>query len=167
MTTGREKRATVERLFHAALARSPDTRTAFLVEACGDDDELRREVAELLAQVTSAEGPLDRGALAALPLTAVGEASSMLGRRIGPYEILALIGSGGMGEVYRARDTRLGRDVAVKLLPPDLASSPDRLVRFEREARILASLNHTNIAAIYGIEETDGVRAIVLVEPQR
>ena len=73
-----------------------------------------------------------------------------------------MIGAGGMGEVYRARDTRLGRDVAVKILPEALAGSAERLARFEREARILATLNHPNIAAIYGLEESAGVRALVL-----
>ena len=73
--------------------------------------------------------------------------------RLGPYEILAPLGAGGMGEVYRAKDTKLGRDVAVKILPAALAEDPDRLARFEREAKVLASLNHPNIAQIYGLEE--------------
>src|SRR3979490_1053911 len=80
------------------------------------------------------------------------------GTRLGPYEVLALSGSGGMGEVYRARDTKLNRDVAVKVLPESFAVDPDRLARFTREAQVLASLNHPNIAAIYGVEE----RALVL-----
>ena len=79
-------------------------------------------------------------------------------RRVGPYLISAQIGEGGMGEVYRARDTKLGRDVAIKILPPAFTADPDRLARFEREARLLASLNHPHIGAIYGIEESDGVR---------
>jgi TolB-like protein len=85
------------------------------------------------------------------------------GAQIGPYEILAPIGAGGMGEVYRARDARLGRDVAIKVLPAALIADPDRRARFEREARLLASLNHPNIAAIYGLEESaDGERGLVL-----
>src|ERR1035438_7271590 len=75
------------------------------------------------------------------------------GEKLGPYEIVAPIGAGGMGEVYRAKDTKLGRDVAVKILPAALAQDPDRLARFEREAKVLASLNHPNIAQIYGIED--------------
>jgi len=75
------------------------------------------------------------------------------GARIGPYEVTALLGAGGMGEVYRARDTRLNRDVALKVLPELFAADPDRLARFRREAQLLASLNHPNIAAIYGFEE--------------
>ena len=74
---------------------------------------------------------------------------SFAGDKIGPYEILALIGKGGMGEVYRARDTKLDRDVAVKVLPDDLAGDPERLARFDREAKELASLNHANIAHLY------------------
>ena len=84
------------------------------------------------------------------------------GARLGSYEIVALIGAGGMGEVYRAHDDRLNRDVAIKALPAAFAVDPDRLMRFRREAQLLASLNHTNIAAIYGLEESDGVSALVL-----
>jgi serine/threonine protein kinase len=84
------------------------------------------------------------------------------GTRLGPYEILAPLGAGGMGEVYRARDSRLGRDVAIKVLPEAFASDPQRLARFEREAKTLASLNHPNIAHIHGLEESDGVRALVM-----
>src|ERR1700676_1894175 len=75
------------------------------------------------------------------------------GTRLGPYEILAPIGAGGMGEVYRARDTKLDRNVAIKVLPAALAQHPDRLARFEREAKVVAALNHPNIAAIYGLED--------------
>jgi Tol biopolymer transport system component len=82
--------------------------------------------------------------------------------RVGPYEITAQIGAGGMGEVYRARDTRLNREVALKILPEAFAADPDRLARFTREAQLLASLNHPNIAGIYGLEEADGLRALVL-----
>jgi len=84
------------------------------------------------------------------------------GARLGPYEILSPLGAGGMGEVYRARDTKLGRDVALKILPELFASDSDRLARFQREAQVLASLNHPNIAAIYGLEESDAIRAIVM-----
>src|SRR6185503_14996122 len=84
------------------------------------------------------------------------------GTRIGVYEVVAPLGAGGMGEVYRAHDTRLGRDVAIKLLPAALAADPDRLARLEREARLLATLNHPNIAAIYGVEDGGGMTALVL-----
>src|SRR6266581_868393 len=84
------------------------------------------------------------------------------GTRLGAYEILTLLGAGGMGEVYRARDTRLNRDVAIKVLPELFGADPDRLARFQREAQVLASLNHPNIGGIYGLEESNGVRALVL-----
>ena len=84
------------------------------------------------------------------------------GSRLGPYEITVPIGAGGMGQVYRARDTNLGRDVAIKVLPDLFAEDPERLARFQREAQVLASLNHPNIASIYGLEEVEGVRALVL-----
>jgi Tol biopolymer transport system component/tRNA A-37 threonylcarbamoyl transferase component Bud32 len=84
------------------------------------------------------------------------------GDRVGPYEIVAAIGAGGMGEVYRARDTKLGRDVALKVLPDLFANDPDRLMRFEREAKTLAALNHPHIAQIYGLEDTGTVRALVM-----
>ena len=84
------------------------------------------------------------------------------GTHLGPYEIVAPIGAGGMGEVYQAHDTKLDRDVALKVLPEAFTSDPDRLARFEREAKVLASLNHPNIGGIYGLEESDGVKALVL-----
>lgn len=84
------------------------------------------------------------------------------GNRIGPYEIVSPLGAGGMGEVYRARDKRLGRDVALKVLPEAFASDSQRMVRFEREAKVLASMNHPNIAALFGFEESDGARALVM-----
>ena len=82
------------------------------------------------------------------------------GHRLGPYEILAPIGKGGMGEVFRARDTKLNREVAIKILPAALAQDRERLVRFEREAKVLASLNHPNIAQIYSVEDSGKVRAL-------
>ena len=92
------------------------------------------------------------------------------GTRLGPFEILSPLGEGGMGAVYRARDTKLGRDVAIKVLLPAVANDPERLARFQREAQVLASLNHPNIAAIYGLEDADpsagsgqaAVRALVM-----
>ena len=84
------------------------------------------------------------------------------GQSIGPHKVVRLIGEGGMGQVWQATDTQLNRDVALKILPDAFAADPDRLARFKREAQILASLNHPNIAAIYGIEEAEGTRALVL-----
>src|SRR5262244_884028 len=84
------------------------------------------------------------------------------GTRLGSYEIVGPLGAGGMGEVYRARDTRLGRDIALKVLPADVASSPDRLARFEREARAVAALNHPNIVVLHSIEEAQGIRFLTM-----
>src|SRR6185295_16091217 len=84
------------------------------------------------------------------------------GTRLGSYEIVSAVGAGGMGEVYRAVDTTLKRQVAIKVLPGSLAGDPDRLSRFQREAEVLASLNHPHIAAIYGVEHADGVKALVM-----
>ena len=84
------------------------------------------------------------------------------GMRLGSYEILSALGAGGMGEVYRARDTRLDRDVAIKILPEAFAADAERVARFQREAKVLASLNHPHIAAIYGLEDAEGVKALVM-----
>ena len=84
------------------------------------------------------------------------------GARLGHYEVIGAIGAGGMGEVYRATDTKLKRHVAIKILPAALATNPDRLARFQREAEVLAALNHPNIASIHGVEESAGVTALVM-----
>src|SRR5919204_4352604 len=86
----------------------------------------------------------------------------VLGTRLGPYEIVSPLGAGGMGEVYRARDTKLNRDVALKVLPELFANDPDRLARFRREAQVLAALNHTNIGHIYGFEDSGRTLGLVL-----
>jgi serine/threonine protein kinase len=86
----------------------------------------------------------------------------MIGQRLGPYEITAKLGEGGMGEVYRAKDFHLGRNVALKVLPEQFTSDPERLQRFEREAKLLAQLNHPNIAQIYGLEVSGDTRTLVM-----
>ncbi len=86
----------------------------------------------------------------------------LTGKRLGPYEILSAIGAGGMGEVYQAHDTKLGRDVAIKVLPEAFAHDPERLSRFQREAKMLAALNHPNIATIYGLEQSNGTSYLVM-----
>jgi TolB-like protein/cytochrome c-type biogenesis protein CcmH/NrfG len=147
----------VEQLFHEALERPPDQRRAFLAQACDGDSALQHEVESLLAQE---EGSLLRDGVQMLARQMTG--ASREGTRLGPYVLGPLIGEGGMGEVYRARDARLDREVAIKLLPANLAHDPDRLRRAEREARVLASLSHPNIAAIFGLEEGDGLTGLVL-----
>ena len=86
----------------------------------------------------------------------------MIGQQVGPYAVLSKLGEGGMGEVYRARDTKLNRDVALKILPAAFASDAERLARFKREAQVLASLNHPNIATIHGFEDAQDVHALVM-----
>ena len=152
----------IERIYHAAMERREDERAAFLDQTCLDDTVLRREVESLLGYETKAEGFIENPALdMAAENMGRQPAKPMIGRRVGVYEISTLIGKGGMGEVYQARDTRLGRNVAIKTLPDLFSADPERLARFEREAKILASLNHPNIATIHGLEEADGDRFLV------
>jgi len=155
MTDERWKR--VESLFHAARERPPADREAFLQRACTGDTELRDEVASLL--VTAGASFVDQGVKGAVsPVVR----APLTGRQLGVYTVGALLGAGGMGQVYRARDTKLGRDVALKILPADVGAHPDRLARFGREARLLAAFTHPHIAVIYGTEDADGVHALVL-----
>src|SRR6185503_8737130 len=86
------------------------------------------------------------------------------GTRVGPYDVISWLGTGGMGEVYRARDTALGREVALKTLPEELAGQPERLARLKQEARILASLNHSGIATVHGLEQSDGGVPVLVME---
>jgi hypothetical protein len=148
----------VEQLFHEALKRAPAEREAFLRETCGGDEELRREVESLLAQEAEAERLMEQPAASA----ATQKLAVVRGTRLGPYEVTDLVGAGGMGEVYRARDARLGRDVAIKVLPEHVAHDPDALARFGREARAVAALSHPHIAAIFDVGETDGTHYLVM-----
>ena len=161
--TDADRRRRIEDLCDAALDREDRERAAFVARACGDDVPLRTEVESLLGRARKAEGflstPVDE---LAARLMADDRRESLTGRQIGSYRIGSLVGAGGMGEVYRARDTRLGRDVAIKVVADRFLSMPDRLTRFELEARVLATLNHPHIGAIYGLEDADGVRALVL-----
>jgi serine/threonine protein kinase len=142
----------VEALFHAALERGPEARQAFLDVECGGDADLQRQVELLLARYEEAGNFLETPAMEDRMVT-VTAAETLLGRQFGPYRIVSPLGAGGMGEVYRAHDSNLGRDVAIKTLPAEFARDSARLARFRHEARILASLNHPNIGAIYGLEE--------------
>jgi eukaryotic-like serine/threonine-protein kinase len=147
--------ADLEALFHEALARAPADRAAFLTERCAGRPDLQTEVETLLRAHASASGSWE--------VPSVAQPTRLkAGARVGPYELLAELGAGGMGEVYRAHDRKLGRDVALKILPTSFAADPERLRRFAREARLLAALNHPNIAAIYGLEESGGVRGLVM-----
>jgi serine/threonine-protein kinase len=152
----------IKLIYEGALARAASDRAAFLTEACAGDASLERDVQALLDQPTSPKG--FEGLTLSVIAHAMGDAADagLTGRRFGVYLVHERIGAGGMGEVYRARDTRLGRDVAIKVLPPVFATDADRLARFEREARVLASLDHPHIGTILGVEDGDGVRALVL-----
>jgi Tol biopolymer transport system component len=158
----------IERLFHDALERPLEQRAAFLDHSCAGDESLRREVNALLDSPVTANGFLERNALeVAAGLVNISKMPVLSDRRLGVYQLQEQIGSGGMGDVYRAHDTRLGRDVAIKILPHDFSADPNRQARFEREARVLAALNHPNIGAVYGFEEGvtesgETVRGIVL-----
>jgi eukaryotic-like serine/threonine-protein kinase len=144
----------LEALFHEALARAPAERGAFLAQRCADRLDLQAEVEALLRAHERTASALET------PVTLQPQLKA--GIRLGSYEVLSALGAGSMGEVYRARDTRLGRDVAIKVLPALFLSDPERRARFEREARVLASLNHSHIAAIYGVEEAGATLALVL-----
>jgi eukaryotic-like serine/threonine-protein kinase len=154
----------IEELYHAALGHPPGERIAFLQQACAGDEGLLREVKSLLGYEAEAERLFEQPVSEA----ATRKLAILRGTRFGPYEVLDWIGSGGMGEVYRARDTRLGREVAIKVLPEEAAGDAGRLRRFEREARSAAALNHPNIATVYEVGDHEGTRfiAMELVEGQ-
>jgi eukaryotic-like serine/threonine-protein kinase len=145
----------LEVLFHDALERRPADRAAFLAERCAGRPNLQAEVEALLRAHDEAAGALE------VP-PAPQQERLTAGDRLGPYEVLSALGAGCMGEVYRAHDTKLNRDVALKILPEAFVLDANRVARFEREAQVLASLNHPNIAAIYGFEESLGMQALVL-----
>ena len=142
-------------IFQDALAHETGQREAFVDRACGPDHALRLAVDELLTAHHKA------GRFGEIPVSPPAPRLEP-GAAIGPYRIVQLLGAGGMGEVYRARDAKLGRDVAIKVLPRIFSVDPARRARFDREARLLASLNHPHIAAVYGTEESDGVPALVM-----
>lgn len=146
----------INKLFHAALEREPDERAAFVAQACDGDDTLRKEVESLVASHEQANSFIESpaGDLAA-ELFAPSH-DNAVGRTVGPYRILDLLGTGGMGEVYLAEDARLGRRVALKLLPAQFTEDKDRLRRFEREARAASALNHPNILVIYDTGKDSG-----------
>src|SRR5262245_26655779 len=152
----------IERVYHAALERDTDEQAAFLAEACDGDDALRGEVESLLRCDARGERFIGAPALeVAAQLCAEDRVQPMTGRQIGPYQILSLLGAGGMGEVHLALDPRLGRKVAVKLLLDEFTTDAKRLRRFEQEARAASALNHPNIITVHEIGEIEGRRFIV------
>jgi eukaryotic-like serine/threonine-protein kinase len=145
----------ISEIYRAALARDPEQRLSYVSEKCGSDRELRQEVETLLSGGRSAEASLLSKAMTqAAKMLSSGGSHSLVGSRLENYQVLSLLGAGGMGEVYHARDIRLGRDVALKLLPAGFSSPQDRL-RLDREARAASALNHPNILTIYEIKKVE------------
>ncbi|HTD43000.1 MAG TPA: protein kinase [Bryobacteraceae bacterium] len=151
----------IERLYHDALEKNAGQRPGFLDQACNGDQILREEVESLLAQSDEGDGFLE-----ALPGPTQTEAApgargavviKPAGTRFGRYEVVGLLGAGGMGEVYRAADPQLGREVAIKILPTETTGDPQALARFHREARVLAALSHPNLLCVYDFGEYQGL----------
>ncbi len=154
----------LESLFHKVLQVPTDRRVEYIDQICGDDESLKRDLQSLVAREPNGDtflaSPAEHAMSAVEPRRPLG--AWRTGQHIGHYIVGERLGAGGMGEIYRARDAKLGRDVALKLLPPEFAADAAWMSRFEQEARLLASLNHRNIATIYGIEAADGAPAIAM-----
>ncbi len=135
----------IEGIFHSALERKRAERADYVRTACEGDEDLRLRVESLLAHDDSGSS-----------------LGALTGHHLGPYEILAPLGAGGMGEVYRARDTRLDRTVAVKILRRHLSSNPQFLERFGREAQVIASLSHPHICTLHDVGHQDGIDFLVM-----
>jgi Tol biopolymer transport system component/serine/threonine protein kinase len=160
-----ERDRQISALFHAACELTSEQRVAFLAQACADDDELRREVEQLLAGDEQAgeflNQPVHGVAARLLAGPAAGAALLPAGRRIGHYRIVSRLGAGGMGEVYLAEDTQLDRQVALKLLPAEFTADAERVRRFIREAKAASALNHPNIVTVHEIGQSEGLHFIV------
>ncbi len=152
----------VGRVFRAAAEIPPDRRAAFLDAACGDDNSLRQDVESLLVHDSQGAGWIDGRALdVAAQALASRPSESWVGRQVHHYQVSSLLGRGGMGEVYRARDRRLERDVALKILPIAYSTDAERLRRFEQEAQTVGKLNHPNILTVHDVGVIDGAPYIV------
>jgi serine/threonine protein kinase len=150
----------VKEIFQEAQGHSSDRRAAFLDGACDGDETLRREVETLLAADEQSGSFMDRPAVSTSDLLSTGVGMSVAGQRLGNYRLEAPLGHGGMGIVFLARDSRLGRSVAVKLLQPHYTRDAERVRRFQQEARAASALNHPNILTIYETGEVDGAHFI-------
>ncbi len=152
----------VKALLHSALERKADERAAFLVEACGNDVALREDLESLLVREEEASSFIEQPAVEVMAESLSHEqATTMLGRKLGRYQIIAALGSGGMGEVYVAEDTQLGRKIALKTLPAHFTLDDERVRRFLQEARAASALNHPNIITIYEVGQADSRHFIV------
>src|SRR5262249_32663079 len=157
MTSQRHQK--IARLYHATVDLPPREREIFLDQACANDPELYQEMKELLIAHDQAEGFIETAALEVMAASAVGFGSGIaIGQMMGQYRVLSALGRGGMGEVYLAEDTKLGRKVALKLLPLEFTQDRERISRFEQEARATSALNHPHILTIYDINEINGIR---------
>jgi len=153
----------VEQLYHSALERTAGEREAYLAAECAGDEGLRREVESLIGNGPDGGAFLERPALQVAAEQYVSTVTpDLTGRTMGRYEVVSRLGGGGMGEVYRARDTRLRREVALKVLPPEYMADVERKRRFELEARAASALNHPNIVTIFDIDQVDGVSFIAM-----
>src|SRR5215203_4348345 len=155
----------VDALLEQALAQPPEEREAFVTEASKDDSELREEVLSLLKAQAQASNFMERSAMRVAAAALARDSNlttsfSLLGKELGSYKIEKLLGAGGMGEVYLARDKKLDRLVALKILPWHFVANGDRLTRFQREARALSSLNHPNLITVYEVGEAEGLHFI-------
>lgn len=161
-----ERMRRIEELFLKASALAEEKRAEFLAGACAGDSAIRHEVESLLLHEKAAESFLEAPAFQRQTTSLAGEwkpvSTALTGRILGRYQIHEMVGSGGMGVVYRALDTRLGRTVALKVLPPDLTADAERRQRFEREARAASALNHPNIVTIYDIDRVEGIDLIAM-----
>ena len=153
----------IEKLCHAALELEESQRAAFLERACAGDEELRREVESLLQYDKRGDHFIEEPAVeVAVKMIAQEKPEDLLGKQLGSYQIISLLGAGGMGVVYKARDTRLNRSVAVKVLPANFMGDPERKRRFIQEARAASALNHSNIITIHDIGNENGIDFIVM-----
>src|SRR5262252_6460253 len=151
----------VNELFHSALKYDPGQRASYLNRACHGDQELRKEVESLISSHHNSDDFIDGYPIeAATRLVADDRPDLSAGQRIGQYKILSLLGKGGMGEVYLAHDGKLGRKVALKLLPSRFTQDQDRVRRFEQEAHAASALNHPNILTIFDVEKIEGTHLI-------
>jgi eukaryotic-like serine/threonine-protein kinase len=154
----------IDSLLQAALAHNSRERTDFLMQVCADDDDLRTEVESLLASHDKAGSFLAEPAIELAAESIAAHAHQLIGQRINHYRIIAPLGAGGMGEVYLAEDTVLGRQVALKLLPTYFSSEPARLRRFEQEARLASTLTHPNICVIHEVGRTEDGQEFIAME---